>query len=193
MSFFNSHHYGKVVKKDLFTSRGIGPSTIETSLCFSRNMNIPNFQVGNLAPKRIEENQRDQNENLRRYIDSTVGRVDSKVDETTTYQTSQKATVDSLTRFVTDIGAAKKPNQTLQFDLSRDDSLDVTAPQGTKPKVRLSDHETMINTRRGAGLRTIRPESCSTDPFRPGPGPIRPATRSHSTLVERVPAADKGQ
>ena len=31
--------------------------------------------------KRIEENQRDQNENLRRYIDSTVGRVDSKVDE----------------------------------------------------------------------------------------------------------------
>ena len=46
--------------------------------------------------------------------------------------------------------AAKKPNQTIQFDLSHDDSLDVIAPQGAKPKVRLSNHETIINTRRGA-------------------------------------------
>ena len=68
--------------------------------------------------QRIQESQRHQNENLRRYIDSTAGRVDSKVDEITNYQTSQKATVDSLTRFVTDIGAARKPNQTLQFDVS---------------------------------------------------------------------------
>ena len=115
--------------------------------------------------KRIEENQRNQNENLRRYIDSTVGRVDSKVDEITTYQTSQKATVQSITRFVTDIGAAKKPNQTLHFDLSNDDSLDVNAPQGAKPKVRLSDHETMINTRRGAmGFASTPASKAPTQP-----------------------------
>ena len=84
--------------------------------------------------QRIQESQRDQIENLRRYIDSSVGRVNSKVDEITNYQASPKATVDSLTRFVTDIGAAKKPSQTLHFDLSHDDSLDVNAPQGTKPR-----------------------------------------------------------
>ena len=60
----------------------------------------PNFDVllekfSTTMTQRIQESQRDQNENLRRYIDSSVGRVDSKVDEITNYQTSQKATVDS--------------------------------------------------------------------------------------------------
>ena len=115
--------------------------------------------------QRIQEIQRDQNENLRRYIDSSVGRVDSKVDMITNSQTSQKETVDTLTRFVTEIGAANKPNQTLQFDLSHDDSLDVTTPLGAKPKVRLSDHETMINTRRGAmGFASTPASKAPTQP-----------------------------
>ena len=61
--------------------------------------------------------------------------------------------------------AAKKPNQTIQFDLSHDDSLDVTTPQGAKPKVRLSDHETMINTRRGAmGFASTPASKAPTQP-----------------------------
>ena len=122
--------------------------------------------------QQIQDGQRDQNENLRRYIDSTIGRIDSRVDIITNYQTSQKSTVDSLTRFVTDIASAtrieeraKKPNQTLHFDLSHDDSLDANAPQGAKPKVRLSDHETMINTRRGAmGFASTPASKAPTQP-----------------------------
>ena len=87
--------------------------------------------------RRIQENQRDQNENLRRYIDSSVGRVDSK-ELINKSQTTQLKTIDYLTRFVTDIGVAKKPNQTLQFDLSHDDSLDVTARCKTQSQTRLS-------------------------------------------------------
>ena len=84
--------------------------------------------------KRIEENQHDQYENLRHHIDATVGQVDSKEQRIT--QMTQKESIDSHDRFVTEIEAAKKLNPTLNFDISHDDSLDAPRVRATRCKAR---------------------------------------------------------
>ena len=96
---------------------------------------------------------------------SSVQYTASRSRQTSRVNTWSLPRARSSAKLCTYIGTAKKPNQTLHFDLSHDDSLDVNALQSATPKVRLSDHETVITTRRGAmGLASTPASKASTQP-----------------------------